>query len=126
MAVPVFFFMVWAVYTGVGLLGRDSSPNMKRFGAFLIVLSGLVPIACWFGPSILARGCYGRYPLGSYPEHIRVGMTADHVMTVLGAPHERYRQKDGERWCYWIDSFGFTQFRVDIGPNRLVTATQGN
>lgn len=53
-------------------------------------------------------------------------MSADEVVAVLGTPHERYKDEDGETWFYWIDSLGIDWFRVSFGQDGRVTETWSN
>ena len=53
-------------------------------------------------------------------------MTRDEVTQTLGRPHERFSGGDGERWFYWLDSFGLGWFGLDFGPDGRVTGTYVN
>jgi outer membrane protein assembly factor BamE (lipoprotein component of BamABCDE complex) len=73
------------------------------------------------------RLTHGSYPLGKFPGNkIEKGMTAGEVEAILGAPHNRRRQGEEERWYYWLDSFGTYWFAVCFGPDGRVVSTHGN
>jgi hypothetical protein len=111
---------------GVKLLG-NSSPRLRRRGALLLLVSGLVPTSCCVGPPQVVRLVYGNYPLWSYPNNkIGDGMTEEEVKAILGSPHERWKRNDEEGWYYWLDSFGIRYFGVDFGPDGRVIRTYGN
>jgi hypothetical protein len=129
-------FFVWAVVLvgvsfgigwGVRLL-KNQSLKVRRAGLLLVVASGLVPFLCCFGPPQVIRLVYGNYPIGSYPSNkINEGISEDEVLEILGRPHERIKRgDDGERWYYWIDSFGISWVCVRFGPEGRVTGTHGN
>jgi hypothetical protein len=135
-AVGCFLLVVWAcvlVFAGLGavrglmLLHPGSPPRGRRCGVILVLASGLLPLSCCLGPAQLVRLAYGNYPLGSYPNgKVQEGMTADEVVATLGSPHERHKQGEGERWYYWIDSFGMHWFGVEFGPDGRVVHTYGD
>src|SRR5262249_55290485 len=110
-AIVLVFFLV-AVARGIMLL-KNNSTKSRVYGVLLILVSGIVPLSCCLGPPHVVRLCYGHYPLGSYPsDKVKEGMTTDEVLAALGPPHERDKNADGERWYYWIDSFGMYWFAV--------------
>jgi hypothetical protein len=122
----VLAFAVWGVARGTQLLGGDSPQDKKR-GILLLLVSGLVPFSCCVGPSQVIRLVYGNYPLGRYPDNkVKEGMTAEEVVAALATPHERYKEDDGESWYYWIDSWGLYWFCVRLGPDGRVISTHGN
>jgi outer membrane protein assembly factor BamE (lipoprotein component of BamABCDE complex) len=83
-----------------------------------------VPFLCCLGPRQAFRIAYGNYPIGSYRNgKIKEGMTADEVLAILGTPHERSVQADGENWIYWIDSFTLDWYSVSFGPDGRVERT---
>jgi hypothetical protein len=122
----VFALVLWGVARGALLLQRGS-PRQKKCGVVLLLVSALLPLSCCLGPSQVTRLVYGNYPLGSYPDNeIREGMTGEEVVAVLGTPHERHEQDEGECWYYWIDSFGISWFAVRFGRDGRVVGTHGN
>ena len=129
---PLFAWAVVLVFVGVGVfwgvrLVRGQSSKSRAFGVLLVVVSALIPFACCLGPPHVVRVVYGNYPLGSYPSgKIKEGMSADEVVAILGTPHERYKEGDGEHWYYWLDSFDMNYFGVQFGPDGRVVSTHGN
>jgi hypothetical protein len=126
-----FLLFVWAVVLVLVILGLirggkllgSTSCTKRRYGIAFLLLSALLPLSCWLGPSVYVRLAYGNYPLGKNPGNkIEVGMTADEVLETLGTPHTR----DEDRWYYWIDSFGLNWFRVDFGQDQRVIGTHSN
>ena len=115
-----------AILWGMKLL-RSMSRTTRTVGFLLILVSGLVPFGCCFGPSHVVRFIYGNYPLKHYPTgKIKEGMSPDEVLAILGTPHQRYKRSDGESWYYWLDSFDINWFGVQFGPDGRVTSTHGN
>src|SRR5262245_22181041 len=84
----VLVLVALGVFKGINPLWRGS-PKRRVYGCLLLLVSGLVPLVCYLGPSEVFRFQYGDYPLGNYPDRIREGMTADDVVTTLGNPHQR-------------------------------------
>jgi hypothetical protein len=130
-----FLMLVWAVVLTLVVAGiiwgrklhRSESPTIRKVGLLLVLVSVLVPFGCCFGPPHVVRIIYGNYPLKSYPNgKIKEGMTPDEVVAILGNPHERHKQSDGEHWYYWLDSFDISYFGVYFGPDGRVTGTHGN
>jgi hypothetical protein len=133
--VGCFLLVVWAFVLALVIVGfargvrllKSGSPQGRRYGVLLLLVSGLVPLSCCLGPSQVIRVIYGNYPLGSYPNNkVKEGMTADEVVAMLGTPHERHKQGERESWFYWIDSFSISWFGVDFGPDGRVVHTYGN
>jgi len=124
----VVLLAVLGVLCGTQLLRGKSSAAKKTAGGLLLAVSCLVPIFCYFAPPYVVRLEYGNYPLGSYPSHrIKQGMSTCEVMSLLGPPHERFKEgADQETWIYWIDSYRAHWFAVDFGPDEHVTNTGGN
>jgi outer membrane protein assembly factor BamE (lipoprotein component of BamABCDE complex) len=84
-------------------------------------------ISCCLGPPLVVRLVYGNYPIERYPNgKITEGMTGDEVVATLGTPHERFKQHDGERWYYCVDSFGMSHFAVIIGPDGRLKYAHGS
>jgi hypothetical protein len=114
------------VFGGFRLLKRESL-IARRCGWILLLGSLSVPLFCCLAPPGIVRITYGNFPIGAYPNgKIREGMSKDEVAAVLGAPHERYTEDDGESWYYWVDSFGAHWFCVRFGPEGRVIRTHGN
>ena len=111
---------------GAGLVGKGSA-KARKWGIILMGVSGLVPLACWLGPSQAVRISYGNYPIAnSYKGKIHKGMTAEEVVKILGTPHEKYPRDRGESWYYYLDSFGIGWFCVQVGPDGKVSWTHEN
>src|SRR5690348_6142072 len=107
--------MAWVVVlalAGVGIVRGakrlgTASPKGRTYAVVLMLLSGSIPLCCFFGPSQVVRLTRGNYPLGHYPSgKITTGMSKDEVAAILGTPHERHARDGEEHWYYWIDSFG--------------------
>jgi len=123
-AIIVFAFV--GVVMGAKLLAKES-PKVRKTGLALILAGGMVPLFCCLGPPYITRVLKGNYPIKRYPDNkITRGMTRDEVVTILGSPHERYKQGDEDHWYYWIDSFGISWFGVNFGPDGQVIVTYGN
>jgi hypothetical protein len=134
-AISGFICLAWAIVLALVVLAgvwgtkrlQAKSRATRWYGGVVLVLCALVPLSCWFGPSLVVRYSYGNYPLGTYPDNkIEKGMTGEEVEAILGKPHERHDGPDGERWFYWIDSFGISWFGVDFGHDGRVTHTFGD
>jgi hypothetical protein len=134
-AIVLCLLLAWAivlVLVAVGIacglrLLKNGSARARTWGGLLVLLSGLVPLSCCLLPPHAVRIAYGNYPLGSYPSNkIQEGMTKKEVLAILGPPHERFEEHDGESWYYWIDSFDISYFAVRFGPDGRVTGTHGN
>jgi hypothetical protein len=117
-----------AIFVGMGLrLLQFRSVGLKCFGAFVLVMCGLVLLSCCFGPSEVVRLTYGNYPLGRYPNNkIKKGMTPDEVIGVLGQPHWREKSGNQDRWHYMLDAFDIGWFGVSFGADGRVESTYGD
>lgn len=75
-------------------------------GFTAVLLASL--LSCCFLPNLLVRVCYGNWPIGD-PNQYKYdkGMTGEEVRAMLGPPHERYADEEGETWYYYCDAFGF-------------------
>jgi len=124
--------IVWAVVLaisavgiilGARLLRGKSSVGKRCAGCLLLLVSCLLPIFCY---STHLVG-YDKRPLGSSAsKQIMEGMSGDEVKAILGMPHQRNKNNDGETWIYWIDSYDGYRFGVNFGPNGRVTDMYGN
>jgi SmpA / OmlA family len=105
-----------------------SKSRIVRRGGLIFLLGSLsVPLFCCLAPPCIIRIAYGNFPIGGRPQgKINEGMSSDEVAAVLGTPHERFKEQDGERWYYWCDSFGIGWFCVRFGPEGRVTGTYGS
>ena len=122
----VLVFVVVGIARGVALL-QSESHVVRRRGLILLLGSASVPLFCCLAPPCGIRIVYGNYPLMSRPDgKVKEGMSTDEVTAALGTPHERFKEKDGESWYYWIDSMGINSFRVSFGPDGRVTDTWSN
>ncbi len=103
---------------GANLLEKKDHQS-RRLGVGLLLLSGLLPLCCWVGPSYLTRLEYGNFPIGDAGiQKISEGMTREQVEANLGTPHSKSDQGEGAgMWYYWIDSFGIRQLRVAFGDD---------
>jgi hypothetical protein len=134
-SISLFLLIVWAtvlllvsigIVKGIRLYNRGS-PKVRKYALVLILVSGLVPLFCYLVPPHVVRLIYGNYPIGSYPNNkIKEAMSTDEVAVILGSPHKRFKEDDGEHWYYWIDSFGIRWFGVRFGPDGHVVGTHGN
>jgi hypothetical protein len=122
----VFLLVLVGMRWGVAILRRQP-PRGRKWGVLLIVASGLVPLCCALGPPHVVWLLSGSYPLGHRPHNkIQEGMSEEEVAAILGPPHDRVKRGDGERWYYWIDSFGLSWYCVRFGPEGRVLGTHGN
>jgi len=122
----VFAIVAVGIWWGARLYKKESR-RIKTCGILVIVVSGMTPLFCCLAPPLAVRFFYGNYPIGSYPNNTIIkGMSPDEVTAILGNPHERVNHGDGERWYYWIDSFGIGYFGVLFGPDGRVIGTHGN
>ena len=101
------------------LVGMRLYRKGSKAGRALVVFSVLLPLLCYFAPSLIFRYEYGRFPLGSYPNgKIEKGMTPAEVEAVLGNPHRCIADPwtgDDSRWIYYIDLYGTKWFVVEFG-----------
>jgi hypothetical protein len=124
--VMVVAFIVFVLMRGIKLAASES-PKDRRRGKVLVLLSAMIPLFCCLGPPQIVYMVYGTYPFGSYPNNrIKEAMSMDEVSETLGRPHEHFTGGEGERWFYWLDSFGLGWFGVDFGPDGRVIHTYGN
>jgi hypothetical protein len=122
----VLVFVSAGVVWGAALI-KSESLIVRRRGLILLLGSASAPLFCCLAPPCIVRIGYGNYPIYRRPDgKIKEGMSADEVVAVLGTPHERVKEKDGESWYYWIDSLGIDWFRVSFGPDGRVTETWSN
>jgi hypothetical protein len=125
-AVVVLVAIVGVIF---GLKLLDLGPTVRRriAGLLLLLASVSLPAVCFLAPAQIFRLEYGSYPLGTYPsDKIKEGMTFKQVEAILGAPHERFANGNGEEWFYFIDSFCVDDFCVDFGPDGHITNTHGS
>ena len=124
--------VAWVLVFAVCLVGllkgsrllRTGSDKARKYGIFLILFSGAIPLFCCLIPPHAVRVVYGNYPLGDRPKDvIKNGISTAEVESLLGRPHERYREPSGEDWCYWIDTFGGSSFHVRFDPDGRVLST---
>ena len=117
-----------AVGIGCGIkLVNNGSAKARVYGLVIVAGCGMVPICCCLLPAHLTKMEYGNYPLGSYPNNkIEEGMTKDEVAAILGTPHNKVEEDDGDRWYYWIDSFGIHWCCVRFDRESRVSGMHGN
>jgi outer membrane protein assembly factor BamE (lipoprotein component of BamABCDE complex) len=58
-----------------------------------------LPMSYCFYPCALMQVFYGTWPIG-HPSRYKIleGMTQEEILAMLGGPHERFEEIDGERW----------------------------
>ena len=134
----LFFELFWLIVGAVVLLLaavgmilgvkrlKSVSSARRKVGVLLLLVSGLFPVFCFLAPPYIFRLGYGSYPIGSYPINIREGMSSDEVKAILGTPHQRDKEKDGERWLYWIDPYGIHWCCLEFGPDGHMIRRYGN
>ena len=70
----VFVLIAFGIVGGIKLL-KSESPKVRKYGLLLVLVSGMVPLCCWFLPPHAVYIMYGNYPLGTYPNgKIKEGM----------------------------------------------------
>jgi hypothetical protein len=80
------------LFIGAKLLGSDAA-GRRKIGVALIAASCLFPLFCYYAPTLAFRWTYGSYPIRSYPNEIREGMSAKEVEELLGPPTNAPRIK---------------------------------
>ena len=64
-------------------------------------------LSCCYLPNLAVRIGYGNWPIGNPNKyHYVKGMSQEEIRLILGSPHERYSNDDGESWHYYCDAFG--------------------
>lgn len=108
--------------------GQSQSGGVLRAVCLTIfgMLTTLLLAACLI-PPVMFRLTHGRGPL-SWEEYRQAGnargLTADQLRELLGEPHLRYDEADGEEsWYYWGDSYGFGYVGIRFGRDGQVIYT---
>lgn len=67
---------------------------------------------------------YGRLPCYEGTFGAKQGMAAEEVVRLIGKPHKRYPQGDGEEmWIYFTDTLAFGYDGVIIDKNNFVRSS---
>jgi hypothetical protein len=129
--IVLFFLGVWlacllfslvGIIIGIRFFSRASLQRKWR-GLLILLVSASMPVALWYGPSVLFVWNCGRPPLRGYPNAVEKGMTMEQVRALIGEPHGI---NPDQSWVYYLDNLYVFYCRIAFGPDGRVEFKHGN